>query len=70
MTNFKAMDFNQFKKLVKIKGYKIVSTSKHHAIVTLDDEIIMVFAIYHSKGSKKYVKAEYVKRFYNKTTKK
>ena len=56
MTNYKAMDLNNFKKLVKIKGYKIVPTKKHHAIVNSDDEIVMIFAIKHKKGSKNKLK--------------
>lgn len=64
MTTYKPMDLIKFTRLVKAEGYKIVSTTKHHAIVTLNDERVMIFAIYHSSSSKKYVKAEYVKRFY------
>lgn len=64
MTHFKPMDLIQFKRLVKAEGYKLVSTKKHYAILTMDDERVMIFAVAHSKDSKKYVKPYYIKEFY------
>jgi hypothetical protein len=59
----KPLNEKEFEKLVKSHGCKIQSTTKHHEILGRDGSKLMVFAISHAKGSKRYVKAFYVKQF-------
>lgn len=64
--NYKALDEIDFKKLVSENGYKINNTTNHYEIVDKNDNRLMVFAVSHKKGSKRFVKRCYVKEFMKK----
>ena len=60
------LEEHKFIKLVKSFDYNVVSTSKHCKIVDKNDELVMVFAISHSKRGKREVKPVYINLFLNK----
>ena len=62
----KTMDLIKFRRLVTSKGFQIISTTKHHAIVDEQGRAIMHFAISHGQGSKKEVLGCYIKEFLEK----
>lgn len=68
MKHYKApLEEHKFKQLVKNYGFKIVSASKHHKIVFLSNgEVLMYFAIDHSKNGKREVKPVYINLFLKK----
>ncbi|MCE2930558.1 MAG: hypothetical protein LW809_04110 [Vampirovibrionales bacterium] len=59
----KPLNEKEFEKLVKRYGCRIQPTSKHYEILGPDDVKVMVFAVSHAKGAKRYVKVFYVKQF-------
>jgi hypothetical protein len=59
----KPLNEKEFEKLVKSYGCKIKSTTKHYEILGRDNSKLMVFAVSHAKGSKRYVKPFYIKQF-------
>jgi len=68
MKHYKApLEEHKFKKLVKSYGFEIISASKHHKIISLNDgKTLMNFAIYHSKTGKREVKPIYINLFFKK----
>ncbi len=61
------LEEHKFKKLVKSYGFKVISASKHHKIVSLDNgEILMYFAISHNKNGKREIKPIYINLFLKK----
>ncbi|MCX5919729.1 MAG: hypothetical protein NTW61_00155 [Candidatus Melainabacteria bacterium] len=60
---FKPMDYSQFKKEVTKAGWRIEPTAKHHSIVDENNETVMVFAVHHTSGTKRYVKPYYIHLF-------
>ena len=59
----KPLNEKDFERLVKKYGCKIQHTTKHYEILGPEDLKLMVFAVSHAKGAKRYVKAFYVKQF-------
>ena len=68
MKHYKApLEEHKFKQLVKNYGFKIVSASKHHKIISLNNgETLMYFAVYHNKNGKREVKPVYINLFLRK----
>ncbi len=65
ITLMKSMDFDKFKKEIKKRGYKIETTTKHHAVYTADGQKIIPFAVNHGKGQKQKVLGPYVRKVFN-----
>lgn len=63
------LEEHKFIKLVKSFGYEVISSSKHHKIVDINEDLLMVFAISHSKKGKREVKPVYINLFLNKLQK-
>ena len=59
---FKPMDYSQFKKTVTKAGWRIEPTAKHHAVLDDNNKKLMVFAIHHASGAKRFIKAYYVQQ--------
>lgn len=60
----KAMDFIQFKKLVKYYNLRILTLTKHRsAVVDEEGNVIIHFSITHQKGSKDFIKTAYTSLF-------
>lgn len=60
------LEEHKFIKLVKSFGYCIVPASKHHKIVDVNDNLLMVFAVSHGKKGKREIKPVYINLFLNK----
>lgn len=63
---FKAMDINKFKNYIKQFDCYIVFETKHmNYIYNSKNQLVSTFAISHKKGSKDFIKAQYIKDFIN-----
>jgi hypothetical protein len=62
-SHYKPMDLSQFEKLVKQAGWTILPSKSHHYIADENGVSLLNFAIFHSKGRKRYIKPHYVKTF-------
>ena len=62
-SHYKPMDLSQFEKLVKQARWTIHPSKSHHYIANEEGVNIFNFTIFHSKGSKRYIKPYYVKTF-------
>lgn len=59
----KPLSLNDFKKLVRQQGWKVVHSTKHHMVVDAGGLVIFRFAVSHAKCKKQEVKGVYVKQF-------